>query len=154
MMGPVTARQLQGTLVSLGYQGRDATELIDQLLQADVSTLVDVRLTPLSRKPGLSKRRLADALNAAGIQYVHLPHLGNPKDNRETFRGGKPDSRARYLRLLQSPDGRAAMRHIAEMLDGGVVALLCFERVHTTCHRALVAAELGQSTPGLRVWEL
>lgn len=81
--------------MSLGYQGRDAAELIDQLLQADVSTLVDVRLTPLSRKPGLSKRRLAEALNAAGIQYAHLPHLGSPKDNRETFRGGDPGSRAR-----------------------------------------------------------
>jgi hypothetical protein len=34
----------------------------------------------------MSKRKLAAALGEAGIGYVHLPALGNPKDNREPFR--------------------------------------------------------------------
>lgn len=71
-------------LVTVGYEGRTAGELVVTLAEAGVDVLVDVRLTPLSRKPGLSKRQLADALAAAGVEYVHLPALGNPKDNRES----------------------------------------------------------------------
>jgi hypothetical protein len=34
----------------------------------------------------MSKRKLAAALADAGIDYMHLPALGNPKDNRQPFR--------------------------------------------------------------------
>ncbi len=66
----------ENPIISLGYEGRDATDLIEQLRASGVAALVDVRLTPLSRKPGLSKKRLAAALEEAGIAYVHLPQLG------------------------------------------------------------------------------
>ncbi|PPJ18215.1 hypothetical protein C5E45_10195 [Nocardia nova] len=42
------------------------------LAEAGVATVVDVRLTPISRKPGLSKTKLSAALAEAGIRYVHL----------------------------------------------------------------------------------
>ncbi|HEX3811727.1 MAG TPA: DUF488 domain-containing protein [Mycobacteriales bacterium] len=54
-------------LVSLGYEGRGIDVLVSQLVEESVTVLVDVRLTPLSRKPGFSKRRLAEALSATGI---------------------------------------------------------------------------------------
>jgi uncharacterized protein (DUF488 family) len=69
---------------------------------ADVRVLVDVRLTPLSRKPGLSKTKLSEALAAVGIKYVHHRALGNRRDNRAGFRAGEPDSRARYREVLDS----------------------------------------------------
>ncbi|MFE2500029.1 DUF488 family protein [Streptomyces scopuliridis] len=47
-----------------------------------MSLVADVRLTPISRKPGFSKTRLPHALDEAGITYTHLRALGNPKDNR------------------------------------------------------------------------
>lgn len=46
-------------LLTVGYEGRTAEELVVTLAEADVDVLVDIRLTPLSRKPGLSKRQLA-----------------------------------------------------------------------------------------------
>lgn len=141
-------------LVSLGYEGRTADELINQMVDAGVSVLVDVRLTPLSRKPGLSKNRLRDALADRGIEYVHLPQLGNPKDNREPFRAGQPASRDRFRSLLHTDDGRQALNHVAELLDGEVVALLCFERDHTTCHRDIVTEELVKDLPGLSLVHL
>lgn len=64
--------------------------------------LVDVRLTPLSRKPRLSKTKLAAALADVGIEYVHHRALGNPKDNRAGFREGQPASRARYRKKSDS----------------------------------------------------
>jgi uncharacterized protein (DUF488 family) len=129
-------------LVSLGYEGRTADELIANLQRESVSVLVDVRLTPLSRKPGLSKHRLAQSLIAVGIQYVHLPALGNPPDNRSAFRAGDPLSRRYYRSLLQEEHATQALQHVAELMDGGIVALLCFERDHDSCHRHLVAEEL------------
>lgn len=138
-------------LVSLGYEGRTADELISKLRQESVRVLVDVRLTPLSRKPGLSKHRLAKALSDSGIEYVHLPALGNPPENRSAFRAGDPGSHKHYQDLLQTQCAAEALKHVAELLDGGAVALLCFERDHEACHRHLVAEELQRSNPSVSV---
>jgi uncharacterized protein (DUF488 family) len=86
-----------------------AEELIDELTELGVRVLVDVRLNPLSHKPGLSKRRLAEAVEAAGMSYLHLRELGNPKDNRDAFRAGDPAARARLRdRLLVEPGSHRA----------------------------------------------
>lgn len=129
-------------LVSVGYEGRDAGELITTLKEQGVRVLVDVRLTPLSRKKGLSKTKLSESLEAADIRYVHHRELGNPKDNRDEFRRGSLASRARYRRLLNEPAAAGALQHVSELLDEGVVALLCFERDHGQCHRGIVADAL------------
>ena len=47
------------TIVSVGYEGRSVDELVDALVDAGVSVLVDVRENAISRKRGLSKRALA-----------------------------------------------------------------------------------------------
>jgi uncharacterized protein (DUF488 family) len=118
-----------GTLVSIGYEGKTIDDLVAQLRAQSVGVLVDVRLTPLSRKPGLSKTKLSEALAAVGIGYVHHRALGNPKDNRAGFRAGEPESRARYRDVLETAAASDALAHVSELLDGGVVALLCFDIV-------------------------
>lgn len=138
-------------LLTIGYEGRTADELVECLRDENVTVLVDVRLTPLSRKPGLSKRRLSDTLADAGIEYVHLPALGNPKENRSLFRSGDPRSRARFRALLRSPEGAAALERVGELATDGRVALLCFERDAMECHRHLVSDELGRCVPTLAV---
>ena len=84
------------TIVSVGYEGRSVDELVDALVEAGVSVLVDVRENAISRKRGLSKRALAEKLQARGIAYVHEPTLGNPRDNRDGFREQRPDSVAAF----------------------------------------------------------
>ena len=140
-----------GTVVSIGYEGKTVGDLVAQLLQQDVRVLVDVRLTPLSRKPGLSKTKLSEALAAVGIGYVHHRALGNPKDNRAGFRAGEPESRARYRDVLNSAAATDALAHVCELLDGGVVALLCFEHDHSDCHRDIVVRRLMKERPGAAV---
>lgn len=144
----------QSALVSLGYEGRNVEDLVAQLLDESVTVLVDVRLTPLSRKPGMSKRSLAAALAQVGIRYVHLGALGNPKDNRASFRAGDPRSRSRFLRSLETAEATEALRHVAELLDGETVALLCFEREHGACHRHLVAEALQLKDPRVGLVEV
>jgi len=60
-----------GTIVSVGYERRTSEELVSLLVSNRVDVLVDVRLTPLSRKRGLSKTALREALESAGIEYLH-----------------------------------------------------------------------------------
>lgn len=137
----------EGTLVSIGYEGKTIDDLVAQLVEQDVQVLVDVRLTPLSRKPGLSKTKLAEALDVVGIGYVHHRALGNPKSNRDGFRAGEPESRARYHDVLDSAAAADALAHVCELLDGGVVALLCFEHDHAECHRDMVVHRLLEARP-------
>lgn len=141
-------------LVSLGYEGRTVDDLVGDLQRESVRILVDVRLTPLSRKPGMSKRRLAATLKEHGITYVHLPALGNPKDNREPFRAGDPASHQRFRSLLNGEVAAQALDHIAELLDGGAVAVLCFERAHAHCHRHLIVEAVLEVKPSAELVEI
>lgn len=126
-------------LVSIGYEGRTALELIATLSQLGVSVLVDVRLTPLSRKPGLSKTKLGLAAAEAGIRYVHLPALGNPRENREPFRTGEVEAGCiRFTTLLARPDSVAAMDQLEALARDELTAVLCFEREHQLCHRQVI----------------
>lgn len=148
-------RTLQdATLLTVGYEGRTAAELVDVLTEADVDVVVDVRLTPLSRKPGLSKRRLSDALVAAGVAYLHLPALGNPRENRDGFRRGEPSSRDSFRRLLQTPQAQQALDELRSCVADHRVALLCFERDADCCHRQLVSDHLLSGHVNLEVLHL
>ncbi|MBP2452013.1 MULTISPECIES: DUF488 family protein [Mycobacteriaceae] len=146
-----TTGSAEGTLVSIGYEGKTASDLVAQLLEQDVRVLVDVRLTPLSRKPGLSKTKLSKALAAVGIGYIHHRALGNPKDNRAGFRAGEPESRARYREVLESAAASDALAHVCELLEDGAVALLCFEHNHAECHRDIVVRQLLKACPDAAV---
>lgn len=142
---------LTGTLVSIGYERKTVNDLVAQLINQGVRVLVDVRLTPLSRKPGLSKTKLSEALAAVGIDYVHHRALGNPKDNRAGFRAGEPESRARYHDVLKTAAATDALAHVSELLDDGIVALLCFEQDHSECHRDIVVRHLMMERPDAAV---
>ena len=138
-------------LLTVGYEGCTADEAVAKLQGAQVTVLVDVRLTPLSRKPGLSKRRLSERLQQAGIRYLHLPNLGNPRDNRDQFRANDPTAMDRFRDLLHAPHGAAGVDEIAELAEDETVALLCFEREWYRCHRQLIADRLSELHPHLRV---
>ena len=134
------------TIVSVGYEGRSVDELVDALVDAGVSVLVDVRENAISRKRGLSKRALAEKLQARGITYVHEPTLGNPRDNRDGFREQRPDSVAAFEAHLDR-NGSAALDRVDAMLRDRTVGLLCFEADPCPCHRSIVARYLLDRDP-------
>lgn len=134
------------TIVSVGYEGRSVDELVDALVDAGVSVLVDVRENAISRKRGLSKRALAEKLQARGITYVHEPTLGNPRDNRDGFREQRPDSVAAFEAHLDR-NGSAALDRVDAMLRDRTVGLLCFEADPCSCHRSIVARYLLDRDP-------
>ena len=138
------------TIVSVGYEGRTAEELVRTLEQSKVDVLVDVRLTPISRKKGLSKKALSAALAEAGIEYRHEPELGNPKDNRDPFRKGLKSARTRYEAHL-SNGAEATFDSTIALARQSRIALMCFERDHSTCHRSCILERAQKADPALSV---
>ena len=134
------------TIVSVGYQGRSVNELIDVLRHGDVEVLVDVRLNPISRKPGFSKNPLCQALAEAGIRYRHERELGNPRENRDPFH------RERYEAHLRK-GGSAVYAELIELARSVRIALLCYERLHRDCHRSSIL-DLASQQHAVRVLEL
>ena len=65
--------------------------MLDELENAGVKLLVDVRAVTSSRRLGFSKNQLAAGLDERGISYLHLRALGTPKEGREAARSGKVD---------------------------------------------------------------
>jgi lambda repressor-like predicted transcriptional regulator len=141
--------QLKTEVVSIGYQGLDLDRFLDRLGRLRVEFVADVRLTPLSRKRGFSKRGLAEALESRGVKYEPFRDLGNPRENRDAFRSGSPAGRAAYTAVL---DGHGAeLERLAETVAAARVALLCFEKEHSTCHRSLIIERLQAQHPDLSV---
>ncbi len=140
-------------VATIGYEGRGVDDLVAALRDAGVALVVDVRATPLSRKPGLSKGALAAALADAGIGYEHLGGLGNPRDNRDAFRAGHAAARRRYTRRLDR-EGAADLARLRSLVGGDPIALLCLERDHEVCHRSVIADRLQRDDPTIVVRHL
>jgi uncharacterized protein (DUF488 family) len=127
-----------------GYEGHQVEDLVAAARAANTQWIVDVRLSPVSRKRGFSKKGLSQALAEAGLKYLHLPALGNPRDNRAAFAdtSGATGAAARQRfkeEVLAAPDAQDALAQVAELgLTEGVM-LVCFEADPRCCHRTEVA---------------
>ena len=145
---------MPATLYTVGYEGLSLPEFLDRLVQAGISRLVDVRELPLSRRPGFSKTKLAAALGELGIEYVHARPLGNPKSNRERYRAGDVEGGAEVYRRSLHNGSYPALLKLAEGLDDEPTCLMCFERDHEHCHRAVIVESLAQLRPDVPVAHL
>ena len=146
----MTAYQPIFEVVSVGYERRSVEEFVEVLILNQVGFLVDVRLNPISRKRGFSKTALARALEEAGILYRHERSLGNPKENRESFRLGHQSARDRYVHHLQN-GASDAYRSVINLARDTRIALLCYEREHSQCHRSCILEMAQKEHPDLRV---
>jgi uncharacterized protein (DUF488 family) len=142
-------------LFTVGYEQTPARAVLDELEQAGVKLLVDVRAIASSRRPGFSKNQLAAGLDERGISYLHLRGLGTPKDGREAARGGKFDLLQRiYSKHLKTPQAKEELDELSALVKkSGPVCILCYERDHLHCHRQWIA-EIIRERDGVRVENL
>ncbi len=139
-------------LSTVGYEGAVLPAVLDTLVAAGVTLLIDVRAVAASRKPGFSKRLLAGSLAERGIDYLHLQGLGTPKEGRQAVRSGHPDQmRAIFAEHLRSDRAQAELAQATAAARARPCCLLCFERDHRMCHRAIVADLIAAATGQLVV---
>ena len=141
-------------LHTIGYEGASPEGFIATLKKAGVTLLVDVREFPGSRKKGFSKNSLAQHLSQHGIDYVHLRGLGDPKPGRDAARAG---NYRLFLHIFEqhmnSEKAQADLARAMKLIEHQNACLMCFEREHTRCHRAIIA-EIISSQKGIRVHHL
>lgn len=135
-------------LWSVGYEGREIDSFVALMGEARIRTVADVRLTPLSRKPGFSKNGLRQALRESGIDYRHFRSLGNPKSNRPPFWEGRAaEGRAAFRRVLGTDEAARDLDELAGLARRSRVAVLCFERDEARCHRYVVLRAVEERVP-------
>ena len=135
-------------IAGIGYQGRTIDDVVERLRLASITTVIDVRELPWSRRAEFAQRKLADRLAQAGIRYVHLRSAGNPRENRKS---GAPSAEilARYREHLARTPG--VLEAILAEAGDEPAALLCYEAEAMECHRSVLLEALAALRPELRV---
>jgi uncharacterized protein (DUF488 family) len=142
-------------LFTIGYEHATTRAMLDELSDAKVDTVIDVRAVTSSRRPGFSKRQLAAGLDERVIGYRHLRALGTPKEGRLAARAGHRDELFRiFEKHLRTPEAREQLDELTALAKSGQrLCLLCYERDPEGCHRRRVA-ELIHERTGVKVENL
>jgi uncharacterized protein (DUF488 family) len=129
-------------ILTFGHGIADAQQLAGLLRGAGVRRLVDVRMTPGSRRnPDANQDTMRAWLAEAGIAYHWDGRLGGrrpaPPDSPDvalrhpSFRG--------YAAHMRSPDFLAAADDLARLSTDDPTAVMCAESLWWRCHRKLIA---------------
>ncbi len=148
---------MSATVWTIGYERLRPESLVAELAADGVERVLDVRIRPQSRKPGMSKTRLTATLAAHGIAYEHRRALGTPPELRELFRRGRIEQAAPEFRAHVEATAGAELDALADELAAPGTprtALLCLEEEPAVCHRRVLTDALRARRPGLRVVDL
>jgi len=142
-------------LFTIGYEQTPPKAVLDELENAGVKLLVDVRAVTSSRRPGFSKNQLAAGLDERGIAYVHLAALGTPKSGRQAARSGNYGLLHKiYSAHLKTAQAKEELDELSALVKkAGPVCILCYERDHSHCHRQWIA-EIIEDRDGVKVENL
>ena len=138
-------------LLTYGHGTEPAERTIGLLREADVSSLVDIRTAPGSRRhPQFARAALEEWLPAASIAYRWEKRLGGFRrpspDNPDVV--WREDMFRGYAEHMRSPDFLAAIDAVlaeAELAEAAAepethqVTVMCSESLWWRCHRRLVA---------------
>ena len=130
-------------LMTIGYEGLSLAEFLKLLQCCKVSTIVDVRELPISRRPGFAKAALSAGLEQRDIKYVHMPALGCPRNIRHTYR--EDSDWAQYTRRFKTylETQLPALEELSDLIKQETCCLLCFEEDYNFCHRSFVAERVA-----------
>lgn len=145
MVEALQGRTHMATLFTVGYEGSKPSDLFASLQDNGITLLIDVREVPISRKPGFSKTSLSLGLDVAGIRYLHLKGLGDPKPGRVAAREGRfSDFRRIFAAHMMTTAAQQALAEAIVAASKSIACLLCFEQDHTNCHRCIVAVSMAR----------
>jgi uncharacterized protein (DUF488 family) len=131
------------TIFTIGHSTRSLADLIETLQAHQVTTLVDIRAFPMSRRlPHFNRESLEQELPARNIAYIWEPRLGG---RRRKLRGDSPNTALRnqsfrnYADYMLTSEFRSAIEDLISLAESRTVAIMCAERMYFQCHRMLVS---------------
>ena len=139
-------------LITFGHGTASEERIAELLRSAGVTTVVDVRIAPGSRRnPHVARAELERWLPGHGVGYRWEKRLGGfrrPAPNspdvawrEEAFRG--------YAGYMRQPDFLAAIDEVLAQAATQQLAVMCSESLWWRCHRRLIAdfAEIARGVP-------
>ena len=130
---------------TIGHSTRALSELVDLLRGERVTSLVDVRRMPHSRRhPQFEAAALARDLPDAGITYRHAPGLGGfrtPRPDSANTAWREPAFRG-YADFMQTPEFATQLDALIREAAAAPTAIMCAEAHPSHCHRSLLADAL------------
>lgn len=129
---------------TIGYAGRSSDDFVSALSNAEVHTLIDVRFTPVSQyRPEFSKGNLRTLLTDHGLDYLHRPDLGVPRDVRYLAVGMETREVIWEWYDEYVIPGYLG-QNVSDFFNAAIhpVAFMCVEMDPTACHRHRLAAAL------------
>ncbi|MCS4505509.1 DUF488 domain-containing protein [Arhodomonas aquaeolei] len=130
-------------LFTIGYERASLAAFTDTLTHARVSVLVDVRLSPHSRRREFALKHLGAGMAERGIRYLSRPDLGTPPPAQAAAKAGDMATFERlYREHLDTAVARDALAELAGLVEGEVACVMCYERDPKRCHRRLIAETL------------
>jgi uncharacterized protein (DUF488 family) len=129
-------------LLTYGHGTETAERTAEILRAAGVSSLVDIRTAPGSRRnPQFARAALEEWLPAAGIAYRWDKRLGGFRrpgpDNPDVV--WREDMFRGYAEHMRSPDFLTAIDSVLAEAETPQVTVMCSESLWWRCHRRLVA---------------
>ncbi|SRR5258708_888611 len=126
-------------LFTTGYEGQTINQFLVKLLDKKITTLIDIREHPFSRKPGFSKKILSERLNGIGIGYQHFKELGTPKPLRSYLASTSNYEQFFSLYKEYVREFSESIDDLGDLSENKNICILCFEKNHSFCHRKVIA---------------
>jgi uncharacterized protein (DUF488 family) len=133
-------------MMTIGHSNRTLEEFLEILKAHRVELLVDVRTVPRSRhNPQFNREALPASLEAAGIEYLHMPGLGGLRHpRRDSINTGWRNASFRgYADYMQTAEFESHLTELLQLEKDRRVAIMCAESVPWRCHRSLIADALA-----------
>ncbi|WP_126602942.1 DUF488 domain-containing protein [Dictyobacter aurantiacus] len=133
------------TIATIGHSTHSLEEFIELLRMHAIRLLVDVRTIPRSHAhPQFGIDQLPDALQRAGIEYVHLAALGGLRHPRkDSLNAGWRNASFRgFADYMATPAFWTGLDELEERARRTTTVIMCAEAVPWRCHRSLIADAL------------
>ncbi len=133
-------------LLTVGHGTLVKESFVELLKQAEVTSVVDVRRFPRSRRhPHLAAEAMETWLPSAGIGYRWEPRLGGRRYLPANERGADPwwqvEAFGAYAAHTRTAEFDQALRKVLEGCSSGTgeTAVMCSESLWWRCHRRLIS---------------
>ncbi|RAN36494.1 DUF488 domain-containing protein [Hyphomonas pacifica] len=134
-------------IFSVGHSNHSWEDFLHLLQQHQITAVVDVRSSPVSKYPHFTQKNIKWELHTSGIAYVFLgKELGGRPNELKYFSGTKAD----YEKMARSAEYSTGIDRLTTGARKYSIAMMCSEHNPFDCHRCLLVGrtllEIGIDT--------